>query len=58
MVDSLKEIRRSQFLAELLDQLQDPVHVRLVKAFEGDEPVQSMEEELKRIILEILNYEN
>ena len=35
-----------KYLDELLTELSDPVHKRLIEAYQGDDPVQSMESEL------------
>ena len=45
-------------LDELTQRMDDPIHKRLLKSFEGDDPVTSMEEELQRILLEVLTHED
>ena len=45
-------------LDELLAELSDPIHKRLIQAYQGDDPVQSMESELGRILMEILHRED
>jgi hypothetical protein len=50
--------RRNQFLKELLEQVSDPLHRRLVEAYTGDDPVKSMENELSKILREVLRHED
>ena len=45
---------REKYLDELLVELSDPVHKRLIEAYQGDDPVQSMESELGKILIEVL----
>jgi len=45
---------KRQVLDELDAALEDPIHRRLLQSFIGDDPVASMEEELKKILLEAL----
>lgn len=49
---------RQEYLDELLTELSDPVHKRLIQAYRGDDPVQSMESELGKILMEVLRREN
>lgn len=44
-----------KFLLELQNELTDPIHKRLIGAYRGDDPVSSMEYELTKILLEILD---
>ena len=46
------------FMDELVTQLSDPIHRRIIQAHHGVDPVQSMESEIGRILLEVLNREN
>lgn len=55
---SLQHSSREEYLDELLAELSDPVHKRLIQAYRGDDPVQSMESELGRILMEVLRREN
>ena len=55
---SSKNSRREEFLKELQRELSDPLHRRLIQAYPGDNPVQSMESELARILLEVLHRED
>ncbi len=50
--------RQAQFLSELLKELDDPICQRLIRAYDGTNPAQSMEEELGRILLEVVNRED
>jgi len=45
-------------LDELLVELSDPVHKRLIQAYRGNDPVQSMESELANVLIEVLNRED
>jgi len=52
--DSLRE----KYLNELLVELSDPFHKRLIEAYQGDTPVQSMESQLGKILTEVLHRED
>jgi hypothetical protein len=52
-----------EYLSKLLLELSDPVHKRLIQAYQGNNPLQSnplqsMESELGKILLEILYRED
>jgi len=47
-----------EFLDELLAELSDPVHKRLIKAYAANDPVQAMESELGKILMEVLRRED
>ena len=47
-----------EFLNELQKELSNPLHKRLLQAYQGSDPVQSMEAELARILLEVLHRED
>ena len=47
-----------KYLIELLAELSDPVHKRLIQAYRGDDPVKSMEYELGKILTEVLHHED
>ena len=49
---------REQWLQELLAELSDPVHKRLIQAYRGSDPVESMESELGKILMEVLHRED
>lgn len=53
-----KNTRHEEFLAELGRQLSNPLHKRVLQAYQGSDPVQSMEAELARILLEVLHRED
>jgi hypothetical protein len=55
---SQKSLRHHEFLAELLAEISDPLHKRLVEAYGGDDPVQSMEAELCQILMEVVHRED
>ncbi len=55
---SSKKSRTEEFLDELHRELSDPLHRRLIEAYRGDAPVQSMESELAKILLEVLRRED
>lgn len=46
------------FMEELVAQLSDPIHRRIIQAHRGVDPVQSMESEIGKILLEVLNRED
>jgi len=47
-----------EYLDELLAELSDPVHKRLIQAYRGNDPVKSMESKLGEILMEVLNHED
>lgn len=47
-----------QCIDELLAELSDPVHKQLIQAYRGSDPVQSMESELGKILMEVLHRED
>jgi len=49
---------REEYLDELLVEPSDPVHKRLIQAYRGNNPIQSMESELGKILMEVLNRED
>jgi hypothetical protein len=46
------------FLEELKQEISNPIHKRLLQAYQGQTPVQSMEAELTKILLEVLHRED
>jgi hypothetical protein len=50
--------RHEGFLAEILKEISDPIHRRLIQAYEEDNPVDSMESELTKILMEVLQRED
>lgn len=55
---SSTKARRVEFLEELKAEISNPLHRRVVKAYQGDNPVQAMELELGAILLEVLKRED
>jgi Trp operon repressor len=55
---SPEKSRREEFLDELQREVSDPLHRRLIQAYRGDNPVQSMESELAKILFEVLRGED
>ena len=53
-----QEPRLKEFLEELLQEVSDPAHRRLIQAYGGEDPVRSMEAELGRILTEVIADEN
>jgi hypothetical protein len=53
-----KKSRSEEFLDELQREVSDPLHRRLIQAYRGDNPVQSMESELAKILFEVLRGED
>jgi hypothetical protein len=61
MVDYLetpKHSRLEEFLDELQEKISDPIHLRLIKAYQGIDPVVSMETELGKILMEVVKNED
>lgn len=50
--------KREEFLGEILKEISDPIHRRLIQAYEEDNPVDSMESELRKILMEVLQRED
>lgn len=46
--------RKGAFLADLLSTVDNPIHKRILGAYKPDDPTVSMEEELSKILLEIV----
>lgn len=47
--------KREQLLQDFIGNLSDPIHKRLIEAYKSDIPLESMETELGKILLEIYN---
>ena len=45
-------------MEELVAQLSDPIHKRIIQAHTTADPVQSMESEIGKVLLEVLNRED
>lgn len=56
--ESARDSRRKKFLEEMQAELSNPLHKRLIQACEGDNPVERMESELGKILLEVLHRED
>lgn len=50
--------RLQQYLKELAKLTTDPIHKRLISAFMGDNPKESMEAELGKILSEVVKHED
>jgi len=48
----------SEYLIELLEIIEDTLHKRIIKAFDDEDPVRSMEAELGKALLEMLGNED
>ena len=55
---SSRSSRRDVLIEELLQQVSDPTHKRLLQAYRGSDPVQFMEAELSNILMEVLRGED
>ncbi len=47
-----------QYLQELAEQAEDPICKRLITAYKGSKPMESMETELGRILKEVVEHED
>jgi hypothetical protein len=47
-----------QYINELSAQTNDPIHIRLISAYIGANPKESIEEELGKILIEIIENED
>lgn len=54
---SSKSPRCREFLGELQKEIPTSLHKRLLQAYRGDDPVQAMEAELAKILIEVLRRE-
>jgi hypothetical protein len=50
--------RLELYLKELEALVKDPIHKRLLAAYTGDEPKESVERELDRLLIEVLKSED
>jgi hypothetical protein len=55
---TLQQTRFREYKAELLEKVSDEVHRRLIEAYQLKNPVESMEDKLGEILLEVLKNEN
>jgi hypothetical protein len=59
MEDKSFQLRKcEEFLEGVLKEISDPIHRRLIQAYEEDNPVDSMESELRKILMEVLQRED
>lgn len=59
MEDKSFRLRKcEEFLKEILKEISDPIHRRLIQEYEEDNPVDSMESELRKILMEVLQRED
>jgi len=49
---------RKKYLEELTESVSDPFHIRIINAYSGKNPVESMESELRKILIEVLKSES
>ena len=54
----LNNSQKEKHLAEILEILTDPFHIRIIEKYQVDDPVQAMETELGEIIMEITNHDD
>ena len=47
-----------QYLQELAEQAEDPICKRLITAYKGSNPMESMETELGQILTEVIEHED
>jgi hypothetical protein len=53
-----RKLHEDSFMDELLAHLSDPIHKQVIQAHSGVDPVKSMEAEIGKILLEVLNRED
>ena len=58
MDGSVQQRRKQEHLDELGREVAEAVHRRLLHAYRGDEPLESMEAELGKILSEIVQHED
>lgn len=56
--ETTQQFSEEQYIDELLVQISDPIHKRLIQAHRGTDPVESMESELSGVLLEVLHRED
>lgn len=56
--ETTQQLSEEQYIDELLAQISDPIHKRLIQANRGTDPVESMESELSDVLLEVLHRED
>lgn len=58
VVEQAKHRNHDAFLDELKGHVIDPIHKRLLQSYIGDDPLRAMEQELDKILLEVLSNED
>lgn len=53
-----KQSRHEIYINELSERLENPLHKRVLKAYNSPDPVRAMEAELGKILLEVLENED
>jgi hypothetical protein len=53
-----RELRFKEYKTELAERVSDPIHKRIIDAYQISSPVESMEDELGKILLEVLHNED
>ena len=52
------EDRFNAYLDEIYNELDDPFHKRIISAYKTNNPLKEMEEELGKILMEVIENEN
>jgi hypothetical protein len=55
MSEKQKSSKSNDFISELLEEISDQFHKRIIGAYQDNDPVFAMETELGKILLEVLN---
>ena len=53
-----KQLVDTEYIEDILESLSNPIHKRIIRAYKGDNPVESMESELGKIVMEIIEHED
>lgn len=53
-----RDLRFKEYKTELVQKVPDPIHKRIIEAYQLNNPVKSMEDELGRILLDALHDED
>ena len=54
----VRPLSHEEFVSEIVAELEDPIHKRIVQACTKDDPLNGMEAELARILLEAIDDED
>lgn len=49
---------KNEIIQGLISNLENPIHIRLLNAYKGENPLDSMEKELGRILTEVISNED